>query len=180
MPRRCSHRPRTWLSLAALCLCAVCATASTAGAQPGTADPPKPLPEEIVQVWTKAGARVGWMGVDKFGQLSFADKMDGSTGAVPAFRFDAWQDGQLAGLPVPAAVFGLDLNNTQVTDAGLKELAGLQSLQTLVLFGTQVTDAGLKELAGLKSLRELWLGDTQVTDAGVAQLRQALPNCRIW
>ena len=33
-----------------------------------------------------------------------------------------------------------------MTDAGLKELAGLKSLQTLNLFHTQVTDAGLKEL----------------------------------
>ena len=42
-----------------------------------------------------------------------------------------------------------------MTDAGLKELAGLKSLQTLDLNGTQVTDAGLKELAGLKSLQTL-------------------------
>ena len=42
-----------------------------------------------------------------------------------------------------------------MTDAGLKELAGLQELQTLDLGGTQVTDAGLKELAGLKSLQTL-------------------------
>ena len=42
-----------------------------------------------------------------------------------------------------------------MTDAGLKELAGLKNLQTLDLGGTQVTDAGLKELAGLKSLQSL-------------------------
>ena len=40
-----------------------------------------------------------------------------------------------------------------MTDAGLKELAGLKSLQTLNLTNTQVTDAGLKELAELKSLQ---------------------------
>ena len=34
-----------------------------------------------------------------------------------------------------------------MTDAGLKELAGLTSLQTLNLSATRVTDAGLKELA---------------------------------
>jgi len=33
-----------------------------------------------------------------------------------------------------------------VTDAGLKELARLKSLQTLHLRGTRVTNAGLKEL----------------------------------
>ena len=42
-----------------------------------------------------------------------------------------------------------------MTDAGLKELAGLKSLQSLNLQHTKVTDAGLKELAGLKSLQTL-------------------------
>ena len=50
---------------------------------------------------------------------------------------------------------------TKVTDAGLKELAGLQSLHSLYLTHCQVTDAGLKELAGLKSLQVLNLGDTE-------------------
>jgi len=42
-----------------------------------------------------------------------------------------------------------------------------------------VTDAGLKELAGLKSLQELVLDGTQVTDTGVAELRETLPKCVI-
>jgi hypothetical protein len=128
MPTRCSRRPCTWLGLAALCLWAVCATACTAGAKPGKSDPPiplpeegakpgkaelaKPLPDEIVRAWTKAGARVGWMGLNEYGACYFADKAAGLRGAVPAFRFGAWKDGQLAGLPVPAAAFGLDLNRT--------------------------------------------------------------------
>ena len=44
-----------------------------------------------------------------------------------------------------------------MTDAGLKELAGLKSLQSLRLGRTQVTDAGLKELARLKNLQSLTL-----------------------
>ena len=45
--------------------------------------------------------------------------------------------------------------------------------------GTQVTDAGLKELAGLKQLQTLDLSSTQVTDAGERQLRKALPNLQV-
>ena len=46
-----------------------------------------------------------------------------------------------------------------MTDAGLKELAGLKGLQDLHLIGCQrVTDAGLKELAALKELQTLNLG----------------------
>jgi Leucine-rich repeat (LRR) protein len=64
----------------------------------------------------------------------------------------------------------LFLSETNVTDTGMKELAGLKSLQTLILDGTKVTDAGLKELAGLKSLQGLNLTGTKVTDAGLKEL----------
>ena len=57
-----------------------------------------------------------------------------------------------------------------VTDAGLKELAGLKSLQYLNLSATNVTDVGLKEFAGLKSLDALTLNGTKVTDAGLKEL----------
>ena len=53
-----------------------------------------------------------------------------------------------------------------MTDAGLKELAAIKSLQSLDLSFTEVTDAGLKELAGLKSLQNLGSRRTQVTGVG--------------
>jgi hypothetical protein len=76
----------------------------------------------------------------------------------------------------------LGLANTQVTDAGLKELAGLTKLQTLDLRGTKVSDAGLKELTGLNSLRSLDLNETRVTDAGLMQLKalKKLKWLRLW
>jgi hypothetical protein len=49
-------------------------------------------------------------------------------------------------------------------------------LQFLNLSETQVTDAGLKELTGLKGLQLLSL-PTRVTDAGLQELRKALPAC---
>ena len=69
---------------------------------------------------------------------------------MPAFSWSNWQAGVVGKLPAPEQGFGLDLSFTQVTDAGLKELAGLKQLQVLDLAHTRVTDAGLKELAGLK------------------------------
>ena len=83
---------------------------------------------------------------------------------------------ELAGLKSLSTLY---LDSTKVTDAGVKELAGLKNLTALDLFNTQVTDAGLKELAGLKNLTTLFLSNTQVTDAGVRELKQALPNCQI-
>ena len=49
----------------------------------------------------------------------------------------------------------------------------------LELNHTQVADAGLEHLKGLASLQNLDLSDTQVTDAGVKDLAAALPRCRI-
>jgi len=73
----------------------------------------------------------------------------------------------------------LYLRDTQITDAGLKELAKLQKLTDLRLSGTQITDAGLKEVAKLENLTSLYLGGTKITDAGVAELKKALPKCFI-
>src|SRR5260221_2059887 len=64
-------------------------------------------------------------------------------------------------------IIGVNLNFSEVTDADLKVLSGLQRLQTLKLRSTTVTDAGLKALSELKNLQTLDLGDTKVTDAGL-------------
>ena len=49
-------------------------------------------------------------------------------------------------------------------------------LQLLNLVNTKITDAGLKELKEMKSLRRLSIRNTNVTNEGVADLQQLLPN----
>jgi hypothetical protein len=63
----------------------------------------------------------------------------------------------------------LDLHGTQVTDAGLKELAGCKNLATLNLTESRkITGTGLKELSGLNKLTELHLfGARGLTPAGL-------------
>jgi uncharacterized protein YjbI with pentapeptide repeats len=73
----------------------------------------------------------------------------------------------------------LNLVGTKATDAGLKELAPLKNLTTLDLSDTKATDASLKELAPLQNLTELYLYGTKVTDAGVKEFQKALPKCKI-
>ena len=75
------------------------------------------------------------------------------------------------------AVIGVDLQNTKVTDAGLKHLEGLTKLRDINLGGTKVTDAGLEHLKGLTNLQSLFLGRTKVTDAALEHLR-GLPQLR--
>ena len=78
-----------------------------------------------------------------------------------------------------AKVPRLNLNDTKITDAGLKEVAKMQKLRGLSLDGTKITDASLKDIAKLQKLTNLDLLGTKVTKAGVAELQKALPKCRI-
>ena len=55
----------------------------------------------------------------------------------------------------------------------------MDQLQALDLGETKVTDAGLKQLKGLNQLEFLGLNRTQVTDEGVKHLQEALPKCDI-
>ena len=74
----------------------------------------------------------------------------------------------------------LSLLGTRVTDAGLADLAGLRDLTVPDLRDCPgVTAAGLKSLARRKGLKEVRLGRTAVTEEGAAQLRKALPGCRV-
>jgi len=58
--------------------------------------------------------------------------------------------------------------------------AELEKVTKLELISTQVNDAGLKEVAKLQNLERLLLNDNeQITKAGVAELKKALPNCKI-
>lgn len=62
-----------------------------------------------------------------------------------------------------------------VTDGGLRHLAGLAKLRELKLINTDLTDEALVHLQGLRELRELSLQAARIEGTGLAHL-QALPN----
>lgn len=62
------------------------------------------------------------------------------------------------------------LRGAVVTDAGLKHLRGLRSLEELDLDDTLVTSDGLRHLRHLAGLRDLSLNKTNVNDDGLAHL----------
>ena len=55
----------------------------------------------------------------------------------------------------------------------------MKRLTHLQLNDTKITDAGLRELSQLKHLTELGLLHTKVTQAGIVELNKALSKCRI-
>ena len=85
-------------------------------------------------------------------------------------------DAGLANLAGMKNLSRLHLENTKITDAGLDHLKGLANLEYLNLYGTQVTDAGIQKLAGLKNLKKLFVWQTKVTDAGAEKLAAAVPG----
>jgi hypothetical protein len=80
-------------------------------------------------------------------------------------------DADLKGLKNLKSLQTLNLGATRVTDACLKEVKDLKDLQALQVPLTQVTDAGLKNLKNLQSLQLLNLAGTRVTDAGLKHLK---------
>jgi hypothetical protein len=80
-------------------------------------------------------------------------------GTEPAAADDVWQ---------------LNLADTAVGDAGLKELAGLRNLGALDLSGTGITPGSLAALERLPRLQRLNLADTAIADRDAS----ALGRCR--
>ena len=64
----------------------------------------------------------------------------------------------------------LDLNRTQVSDAGLLHLRNLTNLEWLMLIEARVSDAGLENIKSLTNLKMLYLDRTSVTNAGMSSL----------
>jgi Leucine-rich repeat (LRR) protein len=95
--------------------------------------------------------------------------MEGQT--LVEFHATGATDADLEGLGQFKSLRVLGLGNSQVTDAGLKHLAGIDSLEVLQLYNSRkITGKGLKEIAGNKKLRELWVDDWQVNDEALVAL----------
>ena len=73
----------------------------------------------------------------------------------------------------------LHLENTQITDGGLKHLKNLRYLEYVNLYQTQVGDEGIQQLSDLKNLKTLYVWQTQVTAEGAAKLKKLLPGLQI-
>ena len=68
----------------------------------------------------------------------------------------------------------------EATDRDLQPLAELSSLEFLCLNESRVTDEGLRCLQGAAGLRCVTAFDTKVTAEGAAQLESSCPGCTVY
>ena len=97
----------------------------------------------------------------------------------PAHVVEASRDADLTQLQDLELFDELHLRGDGITDGGLQKLGTHDQLKRLHVSSRSVTDEGLKFVARLKNLEFLDLSGTKVTDAAVAELKKALPRCRI-
>jgi hypothetical protein len=64
----------------------------------------------------------------------------------------------------------IHLDDRGISDAGVKHLASMETVERLFLSRNFVTDEGLLHLAGLKNLHQLHLDSNQISDAGLEYL----------
>jgi hypothetical protein len=93
-------------------------------------------------------------------------------------------DRGLAGLKGKTSLEALELRNTRVTDDGLRVLLDLPNLRSLTLYydpwrGARLTDAGLSHLRNLPKLETVKLTGGWASGEAVAELRAALPTCKV-
>src|SRR5262249_9233811 len=148
----------------------------TAGAADQKATSRRPLPPQVIKAWAESEpgyVRALWIRANgSSGVIEDVPEDKIGAGDIPPFLLLWRQKGQLKRLPDPGVPFGLCLRagDEEVTDGTLKELAGLKSLQELILIKTEITDAGLKELARLENLQTLNLYATMIKGPGLTDL----------
>jgi len=165
-----------WHCFASLTALASCGLSTLSVAAADQKAMPRPLPPQVSKAWTGRDpgyVRALWIRANTLsGVMEDVLEEKIGPGDIPAFLLLWKEKGQLRRLPDPGVPFGLCLRagNEDVTDETLKELAGLKSLQELILIKTEITDAGLKELAGLENLKTLNLYETKIMGSGLKDL----------
>lgn len=145
------------------------------------AQPPAREQAEIIRKLEAVGAKVQTRDGKAF-RISFrGTDADGNTvrpvqelKQLPALDLTGCRiaDDDLPGL-IPLSLVQIQLNGTDVTDAGMEHLAEMKSLTLVNVENTQVGNEGLAQLLTLPNLGDLCLTGSLVTDEGLRQLDSA-------
>jgi hypothetical protein len=104
------------------------------------------------------------------------ENLSGDTVGIFVFELN---DGKLstAAQRLPKLRHLVSDGNTQVTDRGLEQLKEFSTLESLDLEWSNVTDAGLANIAAVKSLRWVDLGFCRgISPEGAAELQRMRPD----
>lgn len=129
-----------------------------------------PLPSHYIEP-TKEQLEAATKAVEQLGGAieKYLDPQSNRT--IIVFCMSNASDADMKKFPVVPFSFSLQLSRTELTNAGLKELANQKNLSSLDLCFTDLRDKSkLKELANLKNLSSLDLQDTGMTDAGLKEI----------
>ncbi len=73
----------------------------------------------------------------------------------------------------------LFLDQTLITDQGLKKIKPLKYLEYLNLYRCDISDESIEHLQNFKNLKALYLWQTKITSAGIEQLKTSFPDLQI-
>lgn len=74
----------------------------------------------------------------------------------------------------------LNLNNTDITGAGLSELKSLKNLRSLSLAGTAVQKDHIRKIGDFPALKEVFLWNTKISPTDSAELARSYPGIRFF
>lgn len=83
------------------------------------------------------------------------------------------------GVDAEGNIVTVSLNDEQVGNEDLDQLAQIPTLKELNLAGSSIDDDGLEKIAEFSSLTVLDIGDTKVSRRAVVDLKGALEQCNI-
>ncbi|NND32687.1 MAG: hypothetical protein HKN76_08865 [Saprospiraceae bacterium] len=73
----------------------------------------------------------------------------------------------------------LRIENNPITDNGIKELVNLKHLESLNLYNSKISDLCAPDLSQLRSLKKLFIWQTDFSEEGIAQLKTAVPDVEV-
>jgi hypothetical protein len=135
-------------------------------------EPPAQISADVLLSWAENQFEIGYVKHGEVGQLQFL--LQSEADAVPAFVHQSPSKATFKKLRVPERPFAVMIVPKEKAGAtlGVEEarvLAGMKTLEMLVLSRTRLAKGGAKALAA-SGIKELYLVDSELTDDDVADL----------
>ena len=108
--------------------------------------------------------------LESLGLFIFKDKKSNQIIEISGNKNKKIGDSHLKFIGSLKEITDLSLEETQITEEGIRYISKLPKLEWLNLYKTKINNQSLKEIAKIKSLKLLPIGSTNVTDEGMTHL----------